>query len=307
MNTKPTLFIAESDNLLIESIKERLRGCNIEVIGSTTEGTEVVKLVKQLHPDILVLNLVLSEKDGVQVLDELSQTYPNNDNMIIICTSFFTGHIVDICAQKGASYFIKKPYNLSHISDIIQLFANQHQYKRELLASDTYMGRYKCQSAPISVEDPSESTFSQEAPTLIDDDKMEDDATIDGRFDYSNKSIVLREILSRAGFNAGNKGFKYLTGSVLMVMAEYRRLERITVSVYPKIAENYDTNRAAVERGIRNLITRCWDKEDRKALFDKYFPNSFTERPSNKDVIELLARRMETHYADYEKMCKIHA
>lgn len=296
MNTKPTVIIAESDNGLISSIKERLVMCNVEVVGTTTDGAEVIRLIKKFHPNLLILNLILSNKDGVQVLDELNETYSNIDQMDIICTSFFKGPIVDICAKKGASYFVSKPYDINHIADMVMLFSNQPRLPKT--PTDDNINT-------TLLEENAEFIIKDEKVEVLNKESTEADDYIDSRFDYANKSIIVREMLSRSGFNAGNKGFKYLTGSVLMVMAEYTRLERITVTVYPRIATHFNTNKAAVERGIRNLISRCWENQEKRELFDRYFPNSFTSRPSNKDVIELVSRRMNTRYAEYERMCKM--
>lgn len=62
-------------------LREGLQACleeagGIEVVGATGKGVDVLRLVEQLRPDVLVLDLVLPDLNGVEVARQLRATHP---------------------------------------------------------------------------------------------------------------------------------------------------------------------------------------------------------------------------------------
>lgn len=47
---------------------------SLEVIGSTGSGMDAIKLIEKTEPDIIIMDLVLAGVDGLDVLEQLSQS-----------------------------------------------------------------------------------------------------------------------------------------------------------------------------------------------------------------------------------------
>lgn len=97
-------------------------------------------------------------------------------------------------------------------------------------------------------------------------------------------------ILLRLGFQAHQKGYRYLREAVLIVFQEPEALTSVTKLLYPEVAKRFNTTDKQVERAIRNSIETAWTKGNKKALGDNFgeiYINSAT-RPTNTEVIEIL-------------------
>jgi len=96
----------------------------------------------------------------------------------------------------------------------------------------------------------------------------------------------------KLGFQARQRGYRYLREAVLIVCQEPETLTAVTKCLYPEVAKRYNTTDKHVERAIRNAIETAWNgekSESFKILFEKSDRNK-TTRPTNKEVIAKIAR-----------------
>ena len=80
---------------------------DIRVIGQTGDGAELLRMSRELEPDVIVMEMVLTGMDGMEVLDELTQL--ERRPKIIILSSYVRGAVAEIAAAKGADYYLTKP------------------------------------------------------------------------------------------------------------------------------------------------------------------------------------------------------
>lgn len=102
-------------------------------------------------------------------------------------------------------------------------------------------------------------------------------------------------LLLSLGFQAHQKGYRYLREAVLIVFEEPESLKSVTKILYPEIAKRYCTTDKQVERAIRNSIETAWSKGN-SDVFESVFGEiyvSLTTRPTNTEVIELLRDNVE--------------
>ena len=80
------------------------------VVGSTGDGKEVLQMVADAKPDVLVLDLILPGMDGLGILRRLDgEKRPK----ILAVSNFVTQEVVAEAGNLGASMFLSKPYNES--------------------------------------------------------------------------------------------------------------------------------------------------------------------------------------------------
>ena len=90
----------------------KLRG--FEVI-STTSGREALDLVKSAKPDIMLLDIIMPEIDGFEVLKEL-RTF--TDLPVIVFSASPGSH--DSAMQLGANDFMPKPFHAAEMGSRIK-------------------------------------------------------------------------------------------------------------------------------------------------------------------------------------------
>ena len=89
---------------------------SLRVIGETGDGSELLHMVRDLQPDAVVMELVLTGgMDGLDVLEEFAQL--QSRPRVLILSSYMKGSMVDTAAAKGADFYMTKPCRISSVGE----------------------------------------------------------------------------------------------------------------------------------------------------------------------------------------------
>lgn len=79
-----SVIVVDDNKDIVFSMSELLEMYGIDVVGKGYNGLEGVELFNQLHPDVVLLDLMMPEYDGVYALKKIREIDPNS--IIIIVT-----------------------------------------------------------------------------------------------------------------------------------------------------------------------------------------------------------------------------
>lgn len=88
------------------------------VAGDTGDGQEAVELCRRYQADVIVMDMLLSSMDGVEVLSAVSELMPRP--RVLVLSTFATGSIADLAAAKGADYFMLKPCKTTSVVERVR-------------------------------------------------------------------------------------------------------------------------------------------------------------------------------------------
>jgi DNA-binding NarL/FixJ family response regulator len=91
---------------------------DLEVVGEAKNGREAINLADRHHPDVVVLDLMMPEMDGLAALPEIRKVSP--DSQVIVLSSYDTGSIQNQVIELGASRFIDKSRLPWEIAEAVQ-------------------------------------------------------------------------------------------------------------------------------------------------------------------------------------------
>ena len=91
---------------------------DIQIIGQTGDGAELLRLTQSLQPDAIVMEMVLTSLDGLEVLDELAKL--EHRPRVVILSSYIRGNVAEIAGAKGADYYLTKPCRASTVCERIR-------------------------------------------------------------------------------------------------------------------------------------------------------------------------------------------
>jgi two-component system response regulator DegU len=104
------VVIADDHRLMLEAIKTALEQADdIEIVGETTSGSQVLPLVGQTDPDVVLLDYRMPEIDGLACLDRLQQRYPRVK--VVMLSAVDDSQLIEAALSRGASAFIVKHIN----------------------------------------------------------------------------------------------------------------------------------------------------------------------------------------------------
>ncbi|UCV12999.1 response regulator [Dechloromonas denitrificans] len=122
MATRRTSIMIVDDNDMMRSIlRSILRGEEYDVIGEARNGSIAVEMAERIKPDIICLDVVMPEKDGLEALCEIKAARPETE--IVMVTSNADPETVQEAIQNGASGFIIKPFNAARVLDTLEKVA----------------------------------------------------------------------------------------------------------------------------------------------------------------------------------------
>lgn len=114
------IFIVEDDDILRKAIVEILtqEGFEIDV---AVNGGEALEKIKAFEPDLIMLDLLLPEKPGEKVLEDIRNDEKTKDIPVMVITVKASQESVDICRGLGISGYIIKPhFTLPEITDEVR-------------------------------------------------------------------------------------------------------------------------------------------------------------------------------------------
>ncbi len=87
---------------------------DLQVIGETADGAELVAMAREMKPDAVIMEMVLTGMDGLEVLDELSAL--KERPKILVLSSYIRGNVIGEAAARGADFFLTKPCKISTVT-----------------------------------------------------------------------------------------------------------------------------------------------------------------------------------------------
>ena len=117
MTKRCTVIIVDDNDMMRSILRGMLRGDEYEVIGEARNGIAAVDIANRLKPDIICLDVMMPEKDGIEALCEIKVARPETE--VVMITSSSDPETVQGAIQNGASGYIVKPFNAAKVLDTL--------------------------------------------------------------------------------------------------------------------------------------------------------------------------------------------
>lgn len=112
MNEK--ILIIEDELSIAELLKYNLVKCNY-IVKCLTDGLNVIEEIKKFNPGIILLDLMLPEKDGFEICKELSTNEDTQNVPIIVLSSKSREFDKILALDLGADDYICKPFSINEV------------------------------------------------------------------------------------------------------------------------------------------------------------------------------------------------
>jgi two-component system, response regulator PdtaR len=129
---RPTrVVIAEDEAIIRLDLKELLQEDGYDVVGETGRGDEAVELVRDLRPDLVILDIKMPGLDGLSAAREIA-----GDRLaaVLMVTAFSQRELVEQARDAGALAYLVKPFQKSDLIPAIELSLGRHAEMRSLEA-----------------------------------------------------------------------------------------------------------------------------------------------------------------------------
>ena len=117
------VLIADDDPLIRMDLVEMLAEESFEVVGQVGDGERAAALAKELRPDLVIMDVKMPGKDGIQAAAEIAgeQIAP-----VIILTAFSERDLIQRALHAGATTYLAKPFSKATLLPAIELAAARY-------------------------------------------------------------------------------------------------------------------------------------------------------------------------------------
>ena len=126
---KRILVADASDEFRQRFVSEVKEEKDLQVVGQTGNGQELMELVVRTEPDLIVMDMILTGIDGLEVLDELKKLTRKPKTLIF--SGYIRGNMTQVAAEKGADYYLTKPARTRMVCDRIRQVCGQEEPELE--------------------------------------------------------------------------------------------------------------------------------------------------------------------------------
>ncbi|QDW22699.1 response regulator transcription factor [Flavobacterium sp. KBS0721] len=163
------IHLADDHQVLIDGLTNLLQTVNnFEVVGNSLDGTTVYQDVSQNNADILVLDISMPKKDGIEVLKEFSEKkFPCK---VIILSSYDDLKIIKEVMKLGAKGYLTKKCAGENIIEAIEAVYQGQEYFCDAVREkifNSFTNNNPKLNKPVYVENPILSAREIEIITLI--------------------------------------------------------------------------------------------------------------------------------------------
>ena len=118
MPEQTTVMAVDDSKVSLLQIKRHLQDSNFNLAATVQHASEAIQKYDEIKPDVVLLDVVMPEIDGVTLLTQLREHDPNAK--VIMVSSLGTKEKVMECMEKGATSFLMKPYDKEGLVKILE-------------------------------------------------------------------------------------------------------------------------------------------------------------------------------------------
>lgn len=123
-----SIHIADDHQILIDGLQAVLGlEDDLDIVGTSRTGQEVLDWYEDNESDVLILDISMPGKDGIQVLSEISAITERKPRIIIL-TTYDDIKLIKEVLKLGANGFLSKDCAAEHISEAIRVVTSGEQY-----------------------------------------------------------------------------------------------------------------------------------------------------------------------------------
>lgn len=110
------IILADENVETMTVLKDNLTNEGFDVVATTKDGEQLISLIQDKQPDVVVMDIVLEKCDGFKVLENFS----NSPIKFVVQSSLSIDGFINKAISLGAKYYCIKPFNSATLVERIQ-------------------------------------------------------------------------------------------------------------------------------------------------------------------------------------------
>ena len=123
------VVVAEDEAIIRLDIVEILREAGYDVVGEAGDGESAVRLVEEVQPDLVVMDVKMPVLDGISAAERIGRA---RLAPVVLLTAFSQRELVDRARDAGAMAYVVKPFTSADLLPAVEIAVSRFQEITEL-------------------------------------------------------------------------------------------------------------------------------------------------------------------------------
>ena len=121
-DNKKRILVVEDDKLITMQITRVLSRAGYDIVGTASDGEEAIKKANELHPHVILMDLVMPRVHGLDAIKEINGSLPETN--IIVVTGLQSKNILVEALKAGAKDGLFKPFKEHELLEVVEKYAS---------------------------------------------------------------------------------------------------------------------------------------------------------------------------------------
>lgn len=115
------LVIVDDAPFIREVLHHLFAGTEIEIVGEAENGEEAVSLVQRLKPEVVLMDIVMPKKSGIEATIEILKLLPQT--RVVACSTVDQNSMVLRALDAGCCNYVVKPFKSEDVFKAVRAAA----------------------------------------------------------------------------------------------------------------------------------------------------------------------------------------
>ena len=128
MELRKRIVIADASEEFRQMFADMIESeTDLYLTGQTGDGEELLELISRTNPDVVVMDLLLTGMDGLEVMDRMGEKKPR----LLVLSSFSNSTLTEEVSARGGAYCMLKPCRMSTVLERVRQLASSQTEEEE--------------------------------------------------------------------------------------------------------------------------------------------------------------------------------
>lgn len=229
------------------------------VIGIAVDGKTAINQIELLHPDIIIIDIIMPEFDGAYIVDYIRNNIEGYNPLIYVISGIGTDTIIYVLNDLNIDFYSMKPVSIDVVIQNLNHAVNR-RVKAGIVQSSADVSSLVYESQEEALKP------SVKLPPVTD---------------------IIRDTVFRLGMPPHRISTKCVIDALTYYITNPDSARALTKVLYPEIAKKYDISESSAEKNIRNAISGIY--KNKTEMFDQIFMYSNNRKVTNGEFLSVVS------------------